>query len=112
MGPGREAGDVDGDGTDDLAVGRWTSSAAGENAGEVTVFSGRTGDPMVQMTGTRAATYLGFDAIGLGDLTGDRVPDLAVSAAGGERGPGRSSTGGSRAREGELNPHVLSDTRT
>lgn len=84
LGPGREAGDVDGDGVDDLAVGRWTSSARGENAGAVTVFSGRTGDALVQMTGTQPATYLGFDAIGLGDLSGDRVPDLAVSAAGGD----------------------------
>ncbi len=83
-GPGREAGDVDRDGVDDLAVGKWTSSAAAENAGEVTVYSGRTGGRLVQLTGTQAATYVGFDVIGLGDLTFDRVPDLAVSAAGGD----------------------------
>ncbi|MEZ5094708.1 MAG: hypothetical protein R2731_00350 [Nocardioides sp.] len=84
VGPGREAGDVDHDGVMDLAVGSYTSSAGAPLGGAVTVYSGRDGRPLVTLTGTVAEVLAGFDTVGVGDLNGDRAPDLAVSAAWGD----------------------------
>jgi hypothetical protein len=81
FGPGREAGDVDGDGVDDIVVGSYTSSDGAKAAGKVEVFSGATGDRLRLITSTNKHENLGFDAVGLGDTNGDHVPDLLVSAA-------------------------------
>lgn len=84
MGPGREAGDVDADGAVDLAVGSYTSSAGGDNAGRIQIFSGLTGGELRRITSTTAGERLGFDAVGLGDVNRDGIPDLLGSAASGE----------------------------
>jgi len=83
MGPGREAGDVDGDGVDDIAVGSYTSSDAAKGAGKVEIFSGATGDRLRLLTSTSAHENFGFDTVGLGDTNHDGKPDLLVSAASG-----------------------------
>ena len=84
MGPGREAGDIDGDGVQDVAVGSYLSSTGAKGAGRVDVFSGATGDPIASITSTRLGENLGFDVVGLGDTNGDGAPDLLVSAATGK----------------------------
>lgn len=84
FGPGREAGDVNGDGTVDLVVGSYLSSDGAREAGKAEVFSGADGTRIRQITSTTRGEQFGFDAIGLGDVNGDGVPDLVVSAAEGD----------------------------
>lgn len=80
MGPGRGAGDVDGDGLVDLIVGSYTASAAAPGAGAVTLFDGDSGTELLTITSQREGEGLRFDAVGLGDATGDHKVDLLVSA--------------------------------
>jgi hypothetical protein len=84
MGPGREAGDVDGDGVGDVVVGSYLSSDGVKAGGKAEVFSGATGDRLRLITSTTKGENFGFDAIGLGDTNGDGAKDLLVSAATGE----------------------------
>ena len=85
LGPGREAGDVNRDGHVDLAIGSWISNDGAPTAGQVEIYSGKDGSLLRRLTSTTAGENFGFDAVGLGDLDGDRVLDLVVSAATGER---------------------------
>lgn len=84
MGPGRGAGDVNDDGRPDLIVGSYGSSAGGTQAGKVQIFSGADGSLLRTITSTTPSENLGFDAVGLGDVDGDGVPDALVSAANGD----------------------------
>jgi hypothetical protein len=84
FGPGREAGDVNGDHVPDIAVGSYTSSDGAKGAGKVEIFSGATGDRLRLITSTNKGENFGFDTVGLGDTNGDGHPDLLVSAATGE----------------------------
>jgi FG-GAP repeat protein len=83
LGPGRSAGDVNGDGRPDLIVGSYTSSAGAFQAGKVQIFSGATGALLRTITSTVENEQLGFDAVGLGDTNRDGLPDELVSAANG-----------------------------
>jgi hypothetical protein len=85
LGPGRGAGDVDGDGIPDLAIGAWRSSAGAPEAGRVTVLSGADGSALRTYTSAEAGEHFGFDAVGVGDADGDGAIDLLVSAATGQR---------------------------
>jgi hypothetical protein len=81
MGPGRSAGDVNGDGVPDIIVGNYTSSDGAPGAGKVQIFSGATGARLRTITSTTPQENLGFDAVGIGDTNGNGTPDFLISAA-------------------------------
>ena len=82
------AGDVDGDGFDDVAIGAFGDDTHGNDSGAVYVFRGSaTGvDPASEqlLTASDGGDYAVFgDALtGLGDVDGDGFDDLAVGANG------------------------------
>lgn len=81
LGTGRGAGDVDGDGHADLAIGSYTYTGGGLSArGRVRIFSGSTGAVLASYEGSTANGNFGFDAVGVGDLNGDRRADLLVAS--------------------------------
>ncbi|MCC6908385.1 MAG: VCBS repeat-containing protein [Phycisphaerales bacterium] len=69
--------DINGDGADDLLIGRPDVNGA---TGVVEVFSGRTGDQIYRFQGASAGDLLGIDATGLDDVDQDDVPDFAYVA--------------------------------
>jgi FG-GAP repeat/FG-GAP-like repeat len=75
------AGDVDGDGRADLAVGSWQFGGAAWSGGRITIYSGRDGRVLRRITGRVPGETLGFDAVGIGDVTCDGRPELLASAA-------------------------------
>jgi FG-GAP-like repeat/FG-GAP repeat len=80
-GPGRSAGDVDGDGRADVVVGLYASSAAAPFGGRVIVYSGRTGAKLFDYASPNENETLGYDAVGLGDVNGDGRVELLLSGA-------------------------------
>ena len=74
------AGDVDGDGTVDLLIGAPGHAANGLGSGTIVVFSGSTGLELKRMNGPEAFAGLGTSVTGMGDVSGDGVPDLAAGA--------------------------------
>lgn len=73
------AGDLDGDGKDDLIVGEPLWSAASNHEGRIQVFSGDDASVLLTITGPYVDTGLGRYVTGIGDWDGDGVPDIAAS---------------------------------
>jgi hypothetical protein len=98
------AGDVNGDGVDDLVIGAWTADLNGAtNAGESYVVFGRgdgsafpaefnlssllavnggDGSDGFVLKGTNAYDFSGYSVSGAGDVNGDGVDDLIIGAYG------------------------------
>ncbi len=75
------AGDLDGDGIADLAVGAAGQAENGATAGYVRLFSGRSGSVLWTARGDSVGDYFGRSVQIAGDVNGDRVPDVIVGAS-------------------------------
>jgi len=84
------AGDADGDGVPDLAVGAFWNDAGGNDAGRAYVFSGADGSPLYTFTGA-TGNALGFAVDGAGDVDLDGYGDVVVGAIGYAGGTGRAT---------------------
>ena len=76
------AGDVDGDGRGDLAVGAAASPVGGSQAGSVRVISGASGEELLAFQGSEPLDWLGAALALAGDTNGDGAPDLVAGAPG------------------------------
>jgi hypothetical protein len=74
------AGDVDGDGMEDLIVGAWQYGKAAVSAGRAYLYSGRDGHLLKTFTCRTPGDTFGFDAVGLGDVDGDGTADLLITS--------------------------------
>jgi hypothetical protein len=79
------AGDINGDGYSDIVVGAYYNDAGGTNAGRAYVyFGGARPDAVPDMffTGSRSSELMGLAVAPAGDMNGDGLEDLLVSAHG------------------------------
>jgi hypothetical protein len=79
------AGDMNGDGIDDLIVGAYQSDFGGLDAGQVYVFFGGArpdAKPDLLMTGEAAGDLFGVSVAGVGDVNKDGYADILVGAYG------------------------------
>ena len=76
------AGDVNGDGFDDLIVGANGDSNKGQTSGSARVFSGVDGSILYTFNGDSIQSSLGGSVSGAGDVNGDGFDDLIVGAIG------------------------------
>jgi hypothetical protein len=77
------AGDMNGDGFDDIAVASRTNDAGGPNAGRVYVYFGGLAPnaiPDLVLTGEAPQDLFGCGVAGAGDVDGDGLGDLVVGA--------------------------------
>jgi hypothetical protein len=73
-------GDVDGDGVPDVYASDWSNAAKGAMTGRVYVYSGKTGRPLLTLTGETAGEGFGTSPSVAGDVDGDGHADLIVGA--------------------------------
>jgi hypothetical protein len=82
LGPGRGVPDMNNDGYDDVIIAAYTSNDGVTNGGKVTIYSGADKSPLYTATGTILNDALGVDALPLGDLDGDGLPEYMLTATG------------------------------
>lgn len=93
------AGDVTGDGRDDVIVGAYGVDGADYSVGAAYVLAGgrmrgRTLDAAVaRLVGVTGSDNTGWSVAGAGDVNGDGVPDLLVGATGLDAGVGEGGGG-------------------
>jgi hypothetical protein len=72
------AGDIDGDGWDDVVAGAKFKDQGVSNCGMVRVWSGRTKQPLYSVYGSAVDEQLGHAVAGGGDIDGDGLDDAIV----------------------------------
>lgn len=75
------AGDLDGDGHADFAVGAWQHASAAPSGGRIYLHSGKDGRLLRTITCRVPFDTLGFDSVGIGDVNADGVIDLLLTSA-------------------------------
>jgi len=73
------AGDVNGDGHDDLIIGAPRKSVGTLSSGEVIVFSGADGSVLHTISGAHQFGFLGSAVAGAGDVDGDTRDDFIIA---------------------------------
>ena len=76
-----DAGDVNGDGHDDLIIGAWQHRGAAISGGKVYLYSGKDGGLLQTYTCRIPGDTFGFDATGMGDVDGDGASDFLLTSA-------------------------------
>lgn len=76
------AGDVDGDGFDDVIIGVKQDMTVGYRGGAAKVYSGATGGVLHTFLAESALQCFGASVAGAGDVDGDGFADLAIGAPG------------------------------
>ena len=88
------AGDVDGDGTLDFAIGSPYASVAGFNEnGSAIIYSGASGNALLQFEGNDHDISFGYSVSGGFDVNDDNIPDLIVGAPKAKNLAGASAAG-------------------
>jgi len=80
------AGDVNGDGFDDLIVGAPVSDKNANKSGSARVFSGLDGKLLYSFDGDSSYEFLGRSVSGAGDLNADGFADFIIGAPGDHKG--------------------------
>jgi hypothetical protein len=75
------AGDLDGDGHADFAIGAWQHASAAPSGGRIYLHAGKDGRLLGTITCRIPFDTLGFDSVGIGDVDKDGVGDLLVTSA-------------------------------
>jgi hypothetical protein len=104
------AGDVDGDGYDDVLVGAYLNDAGGADAGRAYLFYGGASTdliPDVIYTGAAAGNYFGYALTALGDVNGDGYGDVAIGAY--RNGAGGTDAGRAYVYYGGEAPDAVAD---